>query len=131
MSLRIDSPRADADAAWKLVGDSDFLNRIAANPPLDYNIHPEEGGFPELRGVIHGPGPIRHHFREVDLYWVHGQRFRQVREIQGPLLQRSHYEAVLTPDGDGVRANIRLDLSPAYRLVSLPVRMVQDRNLAR
>jgi class 3 adenylate cyclase len=131
MSRLVDRPRADAEAAWKLVGDSDFLNRMAANPPLDYNIHPEEGGFPELRGVIYGPGPIRHHFREVDLYWVHGQRFRQIREIQGPLLQRAHYEATLTPDGDGVRTDLHFELSPAYRLVSLPVRMVQERNLAR
>lgn len=130
MSLRIDSPRTDPDATWKLVGDSDFLNRMATNPPLDYNIQPEEGGFPELRGVIYGPGPIRHRFQESDLYWVHGQRFRQVREIQGPLLKHSHYEAVLTPDGDGVRTELRLELTPANWLVGMPTRMVQERNLA-
>lgn len=131
MKLQIQGPPADAAAAWRLVGDSDFLNRVAMNPPLDYTIHADPEGFPELRGVINGPGPIRHQFQEVDLYWVHGQRFRQIREIQGPLLQRSHYEAVLTPDGDGVRAGIRLELSPSYRLVSLPVRMIQERNLSR
>ncbi len=129
MSFQIQGPPSDAAAAWRLVGDSDFLNRVATNPPLDYTIHAEPSGFPELQGVISGPGPIRHNFREVDLYWVHGQRFRQIREIQGPMLQRAYYEANLTPDGDGVRAGIRLELSPSYRLLSLPVRMVQERNL--
>ena len=129
MPLSITGPIVDAAAAWKLVGDSDFLNRQAGNPPLTYQIHPDAWGYPELKGEVLGPGPIRHHFAELDLYWVMGQRFRQIRDQQGPLLRRSYYEATLTPEGEGVRPTITVEMEPTYRWMSGVIRALSERGL--
>ncbi len=131
MPHTITGPVVDPASAWRLVGDTDHLNRQAGNPPLTLAIHPDDHGFPELRGEILGPGPIRHQFSEVDLFWVSGQRFRQVRELDGQMLRRTSYEVTLAAEGGGVRPTIVMDVVPRNRWMGRVTDALTERGMKR
>ncbi len=121
MKVVVEGGIADREQAWALVGDTDHLHRLAGNPPLVMDISNDQYGYPEVRGTIIGPGPIRHRFIEVESRWVRGQFFRHVREITGPLLRRAVYSARLEPDGAGVRPIIEIEMEAANSLVTAAV----------
>lgn len=101
MHVELRGHESDVGAAWALVGDTDHLNRVADNPRLGVAMQPDAHGFPELRGAMFGPGPVRHAYREVDSRWVSGRWFEQVRDITGPILRRTRYQARLEPGPRG------------------------------
>ena len=72
MEFTLTGPVADARVAWRLVGDTDYLNRVGGNPPLLMGMEPDEHGYPTLRGTMLGPVGIRHGFEEIDHRWVQG-----------------------------------------------------------
>ncbi len=131
MPLSITGPVVDAAAAWQLLGDSDHLNRAAGNPPLRFQIQPDPSGFPELQGEILGPGPVRHRFTEVELSWVQGQYFRQVRALQGPMLKRAVYAVSLEPVGEGVRPTVTVEMVPRYGWMGPLIHSLTERGLQR
>src|SRR5436190_21699734 len=108
MRITLTGPVADTDAAWSLVGDTEYLNRIGGNPKLVSDLVVDEKGFPALRGDAIGPGGLRMPFEETNERWVHQRFFLQERVIQGPILRRTCYEAKLEPEGGGVRPTIQL-----------------------
>ncbi len=131
MALTATGPVADAAAAWGLIGDTDHLNRAVDNPPLTMNITPDEMGFPVLTGTVLGPGPVRHAFEEVELLWIQGQRFRQVRQLKGPMLKRAVYEATLAPEGQGVLPTISVEMISTYSWMQPLINAITARGLRR
>jgi class 3 adenylate cyclase len=111
MQVELRGHESDARAAWALVGDTDHLNQVADNPRLAVEMRPDARGFPEVAGSMHGPGPVRHTYREIDSRWVSGRWFEQERSISGPILRRTHYRARLEPGSrGGVVPVVRLDI---------------------
>lgn len=111
MQVELRGHESDEAAAWSLVGDTDHLNRVADNPRLQVAMQPDDRGFPEVRGAMFGPGPVRHTYRELDSRWVSGRWFEQVRDISGPILRRTRYRARLEPGaGGGVVPVVSVDI---------------------
>ncbi len=88
------------DEAWSLVGDTDQLGRLAQSPSIRLSMVPENRSFTEVGGTMVGPGPLRHSFVESQAQWVHHRRFELIREVRGPFMCFTHYQAFLEP-GDG------------------------------
>lgn len=112
--VEIAGPTVRADAAWRLIGDTDWVNRLAGNGRLlglDVATDPE--GYPEVHGRFAGPlGPMP--FVEQDVGWVVGRAFHQERTYESRLYVRTVYDARLEPDGDdAVRPFVTLDVEPA------------------
>jgi len=121
MELELRSGVVDAGAAWRLVGDTDHLNRVGGLPPIRASLELDEHGFPAVRGVLLGPAGIRHTFEETRQRWVRGQTVARTRVCEGPLLRATHYEAVLDPEGDGVIATMRYHVEPRTRAHSAAI----------
>jgi adenylate cyclase len=101
MDFLLRGKECDAAAAWALVGDTESLNRLADNPKVEMWLKPDEHGFPEVQGVMSGPGPAKHRYREVDSRWVTGVWFEMERFLTGPLLRHTFYRATLEPGPNG------------------------------
>lgn len=122
MELSLQSGLVDAEAAWRLVADTDHLHRVGGLPPVETALEPDEHGFPVVTGTFLGPAGIRHRFEERTQRWVLGRSFARSRHIEGPLLAGMTYEAVLEPrvrgedpgepEGPGVVARVRFELQP-------------------
>jgi adenylate cyclase len=98
--FRIEGPVCPADRAWRLVGDSDWMNRAAgAGTMSNFVVNTEEDGFAMLRGELAGPMGMTLPFREVWSSWVTGSFFRQIRDFESPIVARSDYRASLVPAG--------------------------------
>src|SRR5262245_6387335 len=85
-------------AAWRLVADTDWLNRAGGNTRV-VSLDVERGAdrYPAIVGAMAGPLGTRMRFEETDVSWVAGQSFRQVRAWSGSPLRISRYEAQLIP----------------------------------
>lgn len=115
MDIEIVGRRADPEAAWHLLGDTDQLNRLVSGPVDQVSLVPRAQGYPALRGRFPsdlGPMP----FEETLNAWARHRRFVQVRQLERVMAQ-SRYEASLEPDGDGVRPRIRLEIEPRYGIL--------------
>jgi adenylate cyclase len=114
---------SDPSAAWSLVGDTDHLNRLADNPRVRMALVPDDAGFPAVSGEMHGPGPVRHLFEEIDARWVSGQWLEQRRVLTGPILRSTHFLGRLEPAGDGVVPVLSLDVgfAPGVGLIAGPL----------
>ena len=130
MKETIRGPVTSLEAAWRVIGDTDHLNRLAANPPLVVHMVPDDRGYPEIQGSLVGPGPIRHRYVERDSRWLRDQWFEQDRVITGPLMRRTHYRARLIPaEGGGVIPEITLEVSASNALTALGVDAIARRGL--
>ena len=130
MKETIRGPVTDADKAWSVIGDTDHLNRLAANPPLVMKMVPTDDDYPEVQGQLVGPGPIRHQYVEADSRWLRHRWFRQERIITGPLMRRTLFEAQLIPEGDGFIPEITLTVEATNALTGLPVYATARRGMA-
>ncbi|MCB9779596.1 MAG: adenylate/guanylate cyclase domain-containing protein [Alphaproteobacteria bacterium] len=107
----ITGPPMTIDQAWSLLGDSDRMNRIGGNDPMDdLQMRPADDGLPTMLGAMRGPAGMALPFEEAWTSWVQGQWFRQIRTIDSPFLTGTDYAAALAPDGDRVRPHMRLAL---------------------
>lgn len=126
MKFEITGPVADADVAWRVLGDSDGLNRVAGNAALVARVeHGPEG--PQVIGEMVGPMGIRMPFRETG-GWVDGRWFTQERTFSSGPLSRSTFRMELVPEGRGVRPVMRLELEGplAFRpLLAASMRRIQ------
>ena len=109
----MEGPVTTAERAWRMVGDTDWMNRAAGNGHvLRMEVEPQADGFPLLVGEMAGPFGMKLPFSEVWSSWVHERFFRQVRDIRSPLVARSDYRASLLPAGNGlVRPVIDMELT--------------------
>lgn len=112
------------------MGDTDHLNAVADNPCIDMQMVREDNGYTAIEGELQGPGPIRHTFRERDSRWVRGTWFVQEREIRGPVLSRTRYEARLVEDGDAVVPEITLTVDASNGLIGAALPTIVGRQLA-
>ncbi len=96
--FRIEGPPCAPERAWTLIGDTDWMNRRAeAGAVVKLDIESQRDGFPMLRGQLAGPLGLKLPFLEVWSSWVAGRFFRQVRDIESPVIARSDYRAELVP----------------------------------
>lgn len=94
----IEGPACDPERAWNLIGDTDWMNRQAgAGAVVKLDVETQSDGMPLLRGEMAGPLGMKLGFLEVWSSWVSGRFFRQVRDIQSPVVLRSDYRASLQP----------------------------------
>lgn len=116
----------DRDAAWKVLGDTDALNRLAGNAAVVSEVvHTPEG--PRVRGSMTGPMGVRMPFTETG-GWIDRQWFRQERVFTAGPLRRSCFEVRLTEEGRGVRPQLTLTLDaplPFRPLVAANARRIQ------
>lgn len=125
MDIEIVGKRVDPEAAWRLVGDTDQLNRLVSGPLDRIDLQPREAGYPAVRGRYPGDlGPMP--FEEVHNAWARHRRFVQVRTLERVILS-SRYDAQLEPDGDGVRPSIRLSIEPRYAILKPALAMNMSR----
>ena len=119
LHFTIEGPRTRADAAWRLLSDTDWLNRVGrSGRVLSLSVTPDEGSYPAVTGVFRGPAGSRMAFEDTDVAWVSGRTFRQARAYAGRLLRRTVYEARIEADGAGVaRATIGLTVEPGLRFL--------------
>jgi hypothetical protein len=116
--IELEGRRADADVAWRRLGDTDFLNRAAHAGTIAMQLVPRTGGSPELVGTLSGPLGLQLPFVETRNGWVHRKWFRQERAFERGPIARSAFLLTLEPDGDGVRPHITLEVEPSSRLLS-------------
>ncbi len=96
--FRIEGPACDPERAWSLIGDTDWLNRQSgAGAVVRLDVETQGDGIPLLRGEVVGPLGMKLHFLEIWSSWVSGRFFRQVRDLESPVVQRSDYRAELIP----------------------------------
>lgn len=110
--FRIEGPVTTPDRAWRMLGDTDWMNRVAANGEVvQMAVEPQADGFPLLVGELAAPLGMRMPFAEVYSSWLHGRFFRQVRDLRSPLVARSDYRASLEPAPGGVRPVVEMSLT--------------------
>lgn len=110
--FRIEGPVTTAERAWRLVGDTDWMNRAAGNGSVvSMQVSAQNDGFPLLTGEMAGPLGMRIPFAEVWSSWVTERFFRQVRDLRSPIVARSDYRAELVPVEGGVRPVVEMALT--------------------
>ncbi len=110
--FKIEGPVTSAERAWRLVGDTDWMNRAAGNGSVvAMQVAPQSDGFPLLIGEMAGPFGMRIPFAEVWSSWVTERFFRQVRDLRSPIVARSDYRAELVPVEGGVRPGVEMALT--------------------
>ncbi|GDX83520.1 hypothetical protein LBMAG42_53310 [Deltaproteobacteria bacterium] len=110
--FRIEGPVTSAERAWRLVGDTDWMNRAAGNGAVvAMQVAAQGDGFPLLTGEMAGPFGMRIPFSEVWSSWVTERFFRQVRDLRSPIVARSDYRAELVPTEGGVRPVVEMALT--------------------
>lgn len=111
VELELHGPVVDAERAWALVGDTDWLNLSGGNGAVvRQELQEADDGLPVIVGALAGPVGLEMPFEEVWTSWVRGRYFRQVRNISSPMLEVTDYLAVLRDEAGGVRPVIRLHL---------------------
>lgn len=122
--VTIEGPPVRADAAWRLLGDTDWLNRLAGNGRLlGLSVAEDPLRYPEVHGAFSGPfGAMP--FVELGVEWVSGRFFRQERTVASRLYERTVYEAQLVPEGEGaVRPMVVLEVDAALAAMRPMVRL--------
>jgi adenylate cyclase len=128
--MLVRGPAVPRARAWRLVGDTDWLNQMAGNGAvLSMELQAQRDGLPVMSGFLAGPMGMRMPFEEAYTSWVRGEAFRQVRTVRSPILKQTDYEARLLTEGSLVRPEISLTLHVA--LPALPVAQMQIRGIAR
>ncbi len=109
--FRIEGPVTTPERAWRLVGDTDWMNRVAGNGSvLGIGVSTQDDGFAMLTGELAAPLGTRVAFSEVWSSWVSERFFRQVRDLRSPFFARSDYRAELVPSEGGVRPVVEMAL---------------------
>ncbi|MSP54888.1 MAG: adenylate/guanylate cyclase domain-containing protein [Myxococcales bacterium] len=111
--FRIEGPLCTPERGWDLVGDTDWLNREAGNGEIvKMALEEQDDGFSLLKGEMAGPVGVRLPFTEIWSSWVAGRFFRQVRDLESPIIARSDYRGELIPAAGGlVRPVIQMTLT--------------------
>jgi adenylate cyclase len=110
LKITVSGKRADPGAAWRLIGDTDFMNRAAGNGQLtavDLAMHQ---GEPTAVGLMDGPFGMKIPFRDVEVSWVAGRYLKQHRAYDHVGLKSTKLVSRLEPDGDGVIPHVELEM---------------------
>jgi adenylate cyclase len=104
--------------AWRLLADTDHLNRTIGLPPIEFTTLPDplvRGGQAKAFGVL----PVR--WREFPFEWVRERRYVVRREFERGPIEAVEVGIELTPDGGGVTVTSFADFisaNPAGRVLS-------------
>lgn len=130
-------PVVPLDMAWGLLGDTDWLNRVAGNGAVvSMELAAQRDGLPVLTGELAGPAGLRFPFEEAWTAWSRGRWFRQVRTVRSPILVGTDYRALLRPAEGGVVPEVTLALhttawaAPVARLAAGQIRARWQRALS-
>lgn len=127
LSIHVDGPAVAPEAAWALVGDTDWMNRAAANGAVvGMSMRALPDGLPAIVGAISGPAGTTAAFEEAWIAWSKEQWFRQVRTIQAPHLLGTDFTARLVPDAGRVRPRIDLSIHVPTWMVPAGWVAIQD-----
>ncbi len=111
-------PRTHADAAWRSVADTDWMNRVAGNGVVvDMQIGRDAHNTPQVEGALSGPLGLRLPFVESECSWVRDKYFIQGRTYTSGPIKHSRYTVRLHPDGDAVVPEIKMELTPSSGLL--------------
>ena len=111
------------DEAWRLLADTDHLNRSIGLPPVEFSALPE----PLLRGArakAFGLIPVR--WKEFPFEWVRGERYVVRREFESGPVGAAEIGIELAADADTVIVSAFADLTaptlltPALRRLAMP-----------
>lgn len=131
VEVRMTGPAVARDTAWGLLGDTDWLNRVAGNGAVvAMELASQRDGLPSLTGEIAGPAGVRLPFEEVWTAWSRGRWFRQVRSVRSPILLGTDYRARLLPVATGVVPEVTLGVHVApwaAPVAALVTRRIQGR----
>jgi adenylate cyclase len=121
--IQVRGKRSDRVAAWNLVSDTDWLNRVGKNSAVgQMEFRPDGEGYPRIVGELIGPLGIRMAFEEDKSAWIRGRFFEQRRSFQSGVFRTTAFSAKLHPDEDGVIPEIQVDITPAQAFLGPVVR---------
>jgi class 3 adenylate cyclase len=131
VEILLRGPPVERERAWGLVGDTDWLNRLARSGAVrSMAVRPEPDGLTAIEGTIAGPAGMSMPYTEIWTSWAWAQHFRQVRDYTTPLLHRTDYHARLLPRGALVEPEIQLRLYVPWAIRG-PVRWMQAAAIRR
>ncbi|MBA2564992.1 MAG: hypothetical protein H0V09_06170, partial [Gemmatimonadetes bacterium] len=98
--------------AWRLLADTDHMNRALGLRPVTLAASAAEGGFTR-RARAHLLGPVQLAWQEHPFEWLH-ERHWSVRRVfeRGPLEEVEIAAEILPLAGGGVRITISFELAP-------------------
>lgn len=111
-STHVAGPAVTPAVAWSFLGDTDWYNRAVGNGVVvGMNMGVSEDGVPTVDGSLTGPGGVRLPFHETWMSWEKGRFFRQVRQVESPILRGTDWVGWTEPEPDGkVRPHVQLTL---------------------
>lgn len=112
VSTRVSGPAVPADVAWSFLGDTDWYNRSVGNGVVvGMNMGLAGDGVPSVDGSLTGPAGVRLPFHETWMSWEKGRFFRQVRQVESPILRGTDWVGWTEPEAGGkVRPHVQLTL---------------------
>ena len=107
-----DYPMSLAEA-WRLLADTDHLNRNVGLPAVSFSApQAGDGGFVRTaRARAYGVVPVR--WKEYPFDWVRERRYAVRREFEGGPLESVEGGVELEPLAEGVRVKVFADITPA------------------
>ena len=114
MKFVLQGPVTDAESAWSLLADTDWMNRQAGNQAVArMELDDSAPGQPRIQGAMGSTFGFAMTFTELESSWVQGRYFRQERTFtRSPVVQTS-YEVVLEPHPEGVRPRLTVEATEA------------------
>jgi adenylate cyclase len=126
--------------AWRLLADTDHMNRALGFPPVDVSPSADAGGSfaRQARARFWGVVPVR--WKEYPFDWVHEHRWAVRREFEGGPFREVEIAAEIEPlagaarsgkerAGDGVRVKVAFSFLPAGLTGRLLARRVGPRSV--
>ena len=112
VSTHATGPAVSREVAWGFLGDTDWYNRAVGNGVVvGMNMGVGEDGVPAVDGSLTGPAGVRLPFHETWMSWEKGRFFRQVRQVESPILRGTDWVGWTEPEADGrVRPHVQLTL---------------------
>jgi adenylate cyclase len=99
-----------AAEAWRLLADTDHLNRAIGLPSVEFSWLPDPL-LRQARARAFGVIPVR--WRELPFDWIRERRYAVRREFEGGLIEVMVTGIELRPDGSGVTVRSYAECTPA------------------
>ena len=108
--------RSRVEQLWKLVGDTDRLNRAVGNLPVSFS--PIQGiGAARFLGKTKLAG-LSVEYEDLPSEWVEPKRIRMTRRMRNGPARLLVIEYEFAPQGEGSQLVIRLSLEPRYGILT-------------
>jgi adenylate cyclase len=100
--------------AWRLLADTDHLNRAIGLPSVEFSpLDPDAGTFVREASARTLGGAVRLRWKEYPFEWVRDRRYLVRREFEGGPIAALEGVVELEPAPGGVRVRVYADFTPA------------------